>query len=275
MDIGAARELLGLQLGDDSERQQAVIAERRAALEEKIAQAPTPGLQAKYRSALEELEEAIAVVESELSLAPDLPYAAPQADAHSLFLTQAAAGAASEKTDTPSQLANAENRTATPEQGGTTEASPASAHLAMAAAPIGRRCLAGALDLFLLIVPMFMVAVGAMLVLKADEVGQRSTLSFIGIGLLSLSPWLFYETVATTLLGGQTLGKRLAGIVVRASGGNTMTFGSSLMRALVRVFLAAVPFVGFIDYLLIFFGAGQTLHDRLSGSRVYDLSDNQ
>lgn len=63
MTAERAQEILGLGSGITAEERHRVFREKRDLLEKKLGAAPTPGLKAKYRASIEELEQAFEVLE--------------------------------------------------------------------------------------------------------------------------------------------------------------------------------------------------------------------
>ena len=76
MTIEEARQTLGIAVGSDAASRKTAFVTQRIKLEQKLAQAPTPGLQSKYREAIRRLEEAYETLEL-LNEESDLPALRP------------------------------------------------------------------------------------------------------------------------------------------------------------------------------------------------------
>jgi uncharacterized RDD family membrane protein YckC len=68
--------------------------------------------------------------------------------------------------------------------------------------------------------------------------------------------------------GGQTFGKMLVGTKVVTPQGGAITRGQAWVRALSRVLMNLVYFLGLVDALFVFSERRRTLHDRIAQTLV-------
>lgn len=95
----------------------------------------------------------------------------------------------------------------------------------------------------------------------------------MGIGVTAFAVYQWY-LVATT---GQSLAKRWLKIKIVMLDGSPVTFMSGVfVRTWVVAILGAIPYIGGIlalaDPLMIFSATRRTLHDRMAGTKVVDVS---
>ncbi len=92
----------------------------------------------------------------------------------------------------------------------------------------------------------------------------------LGTGVIALLViWPLVMGVPMALTGGQSLGKRAASIHVVREDGKRPGIGSSLVRdSLARGLFHVIPFGAFVNYLWATGDARQTLHDKMSSTRV-------
>src|SRR5829696_4767353 len=94
------------------------------------------------------------------------------------------------------------------------------------------------------------------------------------LGLLLLVIWfvaffLGYWVVCEGSESGQTIGKRVVGIRVRAERGGPAGYGKALARNLVARVIGLLPFVGLIDVLWpLWDDRNQCLHDKAASTIV-------
>ena len=94
------------------------------------------------------------------------------------------------------------------------------------------------------------------------------------IGLILLVAWFLSFFLAYWVLlegspSGQTIGKRLVGIRVRADQGGRAGYGKALGRTLVARVIGLFPFVGLIDVLWpLWDNRNQCLHDKAASTIV-------
>jgi uncharacterized RDD family membrane protein YckC len=126
-------------------------------------------------------------------------------------------------------------------------------------ARLGERFRAGAADLGL------HLAVGLGALVGADLLGARPDLGdFPAVGLFLLAFSLFYTTVPLAFWGA-TPGMAWAGLVCRAPGEQTLSFGQT-----VRHWLGSLLTLGLLGLpTLLGFGGRPALSDRLAGTRTF------
>jgi uncharacterized RDD family membrane protein YckC len=79
---------------------------------------------------------------------------------------------------------------------------------------------------------------------------------------------VLYEAWMLTKFGGQTLGKKAAGIRVTRPDGSAIDARQAFWRALSRNLMSFTYVLGIVDALMIFSGGRRTLHDRAGGTIV-------
>lgn len=124
------------------------------------------------------------------------------------------------------------------------------------AAGIGDRTVAAIIDLFILVAYL----ISAFLVLA----------NFItpAISVLISLPYLLYFLISETLMNGQTIGKKVRGIVVTKIDGTEPRFGDYIIRWLIRIVEIDLT-MGLIALITVFIhGNGQRLGDMAAGTAV-------
>lgn len=135
--------------------------------------------------------------------------------------------------------------------------------------PFGRRLFALAIDWGLFIVPAIIVGV----VVLAFGGPFEMFFSAAAGGAAFYVYWAFFLTAGLVYAGvqiamsGQTVGKRVAGVIVLAPDGHILTWDVAAKRAAAAV-LSALPFgLGFLWAL--WDKNGETWHDKLAGTRSF------
>lgn len=126
-------------------------------------------------------------------------------------------------------------------------------------APLSARLLAGLADLAV------HLALAVALLFGSRLLGAEAGLADWPALVLFLLVFSFLYTVLPLAFWGQTPGMAWAGLVARAAGGESLTFGQTARRwlgSLVTVALLGLP-------ALMAVGGGRSLGDRLSGSETY------
>lgn len=126
-------------------------------------------------------------------------------------------------------------------------------------APLSARFLAGLADLAVHLALAVALLFGSRLLGAAAGFGDWPAL------VLFLLVFSFLYTVLPLAFWGQTPGMAWAGLVARAAGGESLTFGQTARRwlgSLLTVALLGLP-------TLLAVGGGRSLGDRLSGSDTY------
>jgi uncharacterized RDD family membrane protein YckC len=121
----------------------------------------------------------------------------------------------------------------------------------------GERAMAQALDISIAVSPLVLSVFFAR---RIDD-GSAALLLLLSI------PWLFFHTLLSDGLGGQSWGKRFFDIrVVDAKSGEPCTFMQSFIRNVV------LSGLGPIDWLFVFGERRQRLGDRAAGTIVVDAA---
>ena len=92
-----------------------------------------------------------------------------------------------------------------------------------------------------------------------------------GLAVRLLGPalvWIAYEVFMLQNFGGQTLGKKVAGLKVVNQDGSDIQPGQAWARAISRELMAITYVVGLVDSLMVFTENRRTLHDRLGKTVV-------
>jgi uncharacterized RDD family membrane protein YckC len=145
-----------------------------------------------------------------------------------------------------------------PEAGPVPPSSPAG-HPTRQRAPLSARLLAGLADLAV------HLALAVALLFGSRLLGVEAGLGDWPALVLFLLVFSFLYTVLPLAFWGQTPGMAWAGLVARAAGGESLTFGQTARRwlaGLLTVALLGLP-------ALLAAGGGRSLADRLSGSETY------
>jgi uncharacterized RDD family membrane protein YckC len=116
------------------------------------------------------------------------------------------------------------------------------------------------LDVIVLMLGLFVVAFGFAV---SEALGQFLIVAWVIAALLAY--WVVLEGSES----GQTLGKRLVGIRVRADDGGRAGYGKAFARNLVARVIGLLPFVGLIDVLWpLWDDQNQCLHDKAASTIV-------
>ncbi|MFQ6111688.1 MAG: RDD family protein [Nitrospinota bacterium] len=132
----------------------------------------------------------------------------------------------------------------------------------------GRRVLAAAIDLILLLLITFLFAAGTFVILKVDLMSLRENLRAILVFSSLNLGFLFVLSLLYTLFflgaGGQTIGAMVLGFEVVRGDGSPLGYRRALLRYL-GFLLSCLPlFLGLLIALAD--RQGRALHDRLSGT---------
>jgi len=136
-------------------------------------------------------------------------------------------------------------------------------------AGIGSRALAGLFDFMLQAILTVLVVWGLMwlgLVLKLKDV--LGVAGAIAIGSMGFLAFTIYYVVAEMLTGGQSPGKRMAGLRVIGVDGRPLTFLQSALRNIIRA-VDMIPFFYSVGLIAVFASQrAQRLGDMVAGTMV-------
>ncbi|MAM20192.1 MAG: hypothetical protein CME35_14650 [Gramella sp.] len=138
----------------------------------------------------------------------------------------------------------------------------------MTASSRSHRLCAAVLDIVL------MVCINAVVVYMTLKLSGLAFTEWLNLPVAPLAGFLFLLTggyvVAFTVAGGQTLGKMAFGIKVICVDGNSVGFGTGLLRAAAYLISVLPCGIGFVVGL--FDQHDRTLHDRVAATRVVKSS---
>ena len=121
------------------------------------------------------------------------------------------------------------------------------------------RILVFILDCMIIMIPIQLITIG----IFGASVSQAE--------LLNKLLFATYATLFTHYFHGATLGKYLGKVKVISSDGEKIAIAHSGMRELIKT-LYFIPVIGWslglISLIMIFWGEGRTIHDRIAGTRV-------
>jgi uncharacterized RDD family membrane protein YckC len=146
-----------------------------------------------------------------------------------------------------------------PREPGPVPPSSPAGHPTRQRAPLSARLLAGLADLAV------HLALAVALLFGSRLLGVEAGLGDWPALVLFLLVFSFLYTVLPLAFWGQTPGMAWAGLVARAAGGESLTFGQTARRWLAS--LLTVALLGLPAFLAA--GGGRSLSDRLSGSETY------
>jgi uncharacterized RDD family membrane protein YckC len=126
----------------------------------------------------------------------------------------------------------------------------------------GKRLVGAFVDGLLVGVPLIVV------MLMMFGVGKGSSLGVsAGVGLVAALITLLYDALMTAS-GGQTVGKKVAGIKVVTVEGADVGTGQAFVRAGSRTVMNLTRVLGLVDALFVFSDKRRTLHDRIARTVV-------
>src|SRR6267154_990404 len=126
-------------------------------------------------------------------------------------------------------------------------------------ASAGRRFLGMFVD-GLVFLPVYVV--GMVVQISSLSAGQPPPGLFSSALFVYAAIWVLYEAIMLQKFGGQTLGKKAAGIKVVNPDGSELQPGQAWKRAISRQVMAITYVVGLVDTLMVFSQMRRTLHDR-------------
>ena len=99
--------------------------------------------------------------------------------------------------------------------------------------------------------------------------GGRQPGVFFSVDLLVYAAaWVVYEAVMLQSFGGQTLGKKAAGMKVVNADGSELRPEQAWKRAISPQLMSITYVLGFVDALMVFSERRRTLHDRFGNTIV-------
>src|SRR4051812_16728751 len=132
-------------------------------------------------------------------------------------------------------------------------------------ATAGRRFVAMFVD-GLIFLPVYVI--GTFLLAFSSGKSQPPTGLFSAPLFIYALVWILYEAVMLQNYGGQTLGKKAAGVRVVNADGSELRSGQPWKRAISRQVMSITYVLGLVDSLMVFSDRRRTLHDRFASTIV-------